>query len=44
MEESNVNRLNGIPNFGHGIEVEESVEVQEESVEDAPRKKGKKGE
>lgn len=32
MEESNVNNLNGVPNFGHGIEEDAKEEIEEDAT------------
>lgn len=43
METSNVNNLNGIPNFGHGFpDTPKEVDIPAEVEEEAPRKKGRK--
>lgn len=54
MDETNVNNLNGIPNFGHGLPEDGIVvagitdvptEVVEETIDETPVKKSaKKGE
>ena len=46
MEETNVNKLNGVPNFGHGepekaVEPKEVVKEVTEVVEEVTKKRGR---
>lgn len=47
MEQSNVNNLNGVPNFGHGFPEDISEETKDDIAEaeeatDEPKKRGRK--